>query len=637
MRSLAIQRNVNSRATAKPPEPMHVSKQSALHSGLGNRGMQSLLGLTSVVSGPSAVVQTKLPIGTPGDAYEQEADRIAQSVMRSPQTPSASAPSAEQHTTAAPCACGGRCAACRGDAASANAPVIQTKRISAAATSAISHTHAAMPAVNTVLTQPGQPLDHAARGFMESRFGHNFSGVRVHTDDAAAQSARALDAAAYTVGQHMVFDRGYYQPGTDAGRHLIAHELTHTLQQGATDASVGVPTIQRAMKFELQTLNIVRRVKGTKETELPRKFGPSNNRFLHKGVKGKPAKAGKEGTAIELQSEAHGFLEFETPSWLNDWCEVKQRIQEAVDMVDAISAAPVVKTVGGVDTVEFPFSTTHLKQNSKMFPKGLVSGEKLQVEIKDTDWFAKIQASESFELAQFDSYFSEYLPTSRVSAVRTNVAKLIVDANTAKLPVKDLMNLGNFMEIIVDYIGGIRRQNTNETVANEKKHLAKENISLMSRTNFASIYQHLLSKDEQTLFKKIVNSGAILTQGGLSKTDLVYPSGFTGFKSPGPTVHNWLVSIYSTKRDLMSSLGGDNRAMGRFDVETATGKKDTNLVKFEARGVSGHEQKRPAHTMGSLGGWVSFAHEVFLAAALRRHRAGKTGLTYNPLKCWWGS
>ncbi len=633
MRSLAIQRNVNPRATAKQTDaatrlPERLPIQSALQSGLGNRGMQSLLGLSSAVSGSAAVVQTKLSIGTPGDVYEQEADRIAQSVMRSPQTPSANAP-----TTETPCACGGRCATCRGEATAADAPVVQTKRVSAAATSAISHTHAAMPAVNTVLTQPGQPLDRAARGFMESRFGHDFSGVRVHTDDTAAQSARALDAAAYTVGRHLVFDRGYYQPGTDAGRHLIAHELTHTLQQGGTDASGGVPAIQRAMKFELQTSNLVRRVKGSKNSLLPRKYGPIGKQFLHKGTKGKPAKAGEEGTAIELQSEARGFLEFETPSWLKTWCDVKERIQEAVDMVDAINKAPVVSTTGGVNTVEFPFDTKHLNKNEKTFPKGLVAGEELQVEIKDTKWFAKIQASESFALAQFESYLEEHLGTAFASGIVSKSAALIAKVNTAKLPEKDTVGLRNLLDMLLEYLSVIRTHNTSDD------HLAKEYINLMSRTNFASIYANLLSKDEQALFKKLVNTQTILKEFGFSKTELLYTKGFVGRKSPGPSIHDWLVSIYATKRDLLSSLGGDNRAMGRFDVEIAAGKKDTGLVKFEARGISGHNQNRPATaathpTSGLLvQGWVDFAEEVFKAAATKRARTGDTALKYDPKKC----
>lgn len=82
----------------------------------------------------------------------------------------------------------------------------------------------------------GQPLDPATRGFFEPRFGVDLGGVRVHQDAWAAQSALAFGAHAYTVGRHMVFGRGRYAPSSVAGRKLVAHELTHALQQARSAA-----------------------------------------------------------------------------------------------------------------------------------------------------------------------------------------------------------------------------------------------------------------------------------------------------------------------------------------------------------------------------------------------------------------
>jgi outer membrane protein OmpA-like peptidoglycan-associated protein len=87
------------------------------------------------------------------------------------------------------------------------------------------------PIVDDVLSQPGQQLDTATRAFMESRFHHDFSGVRVHTGAQAAESAQSVHAQAYTVGSHIVFNTGQYAPGTKPGANLLAHELTHVLQQ----------------------------------------------------------------------------------------------------------------------------------------------------------------------------------------------------------------------------------------------------------------------------------------------------------------------------------------------------------------------------------------------------------------------
>lgn len=94
-----------------------------------------------------------------------------------------------------------------------------------------SNSFGAPPIVHDVLRSPGQPLDAASRAFFEPRFGHDFSGVRVHTDGRAAESARAVNALAYTVGRDVVLREGLYRPETAAGRSTLAHELTHVVQQ----------------------------------------------------------------------------------------------------------------------------------------------------------------------------------------------------------------------------------------------------------------------------------------------------------------------------------------------------------------------------------------------------------------------
>ncbi len=89
----------------------------------------------------------------------------------------------------------------------------------------------APPIVHEVLRSSGRPLDNETRAFMEPRFGHDFSRVRVHTDDKAAESARAVNARAYTVGQHVVMRQEACVPTTEAGQQLLAHELVHVVQQ----------------------------------------------------------------------------------------------------------------------------------------------------------------------------------------------------------------------------------------------------------------------------------------------------------------------------------------------------------------------------------------------------------------------
>jgi hypothetical protein len=138
-------------------------------------------------------LQGKLAVGSVADPLEKEADAAADRVMRSPGEGSAAGVGAS-----APMAGGA----------------------------------AAPHSVHDVLQSPGAALDAGVRAFMEPRFGHDFRQVRVHADARAAQSAQEVRARAYTVGQHVVFGAAQYTPASAAGRRLIAHELSHVVQQG---------------------------------------------------------------------------------------------------------------------------------------------------------------------------------------------------------------------------------------------------------------------------------------------------------------------------------------------------------------------------------------------------------------------
>jgi hypothetical protein len=91
----------------------------------------------------------------------------------------------------------------------------------------------APPIVNDVLQSSGEPIQADTRRFFEERFGYDFAHVRVHTDARAAESAQAVRAHAYTVGEHIAFAPDRYAPETVAGQKLLAHELTHVIQQGS--------------------------------------------------------------------------------------------------------------------------------------------------------------------------------------------------------------------------------------------------------------------------------------------------------------------------------------------------------------------------------------------------------------------
>src|SRR5260370_10610870 len=101
----------------------------------------------------------------------------------------------------------------------------------------------APPIVHEVLRSPGQPLDANTRSFMEPRFGRNFSGMRVHTDEKATESARGVGALAYTVGNHIIFDSSQPSLASEDGKRILAHELTHVIHQ-----SGGEGVLQRLIR-----------------------------------------------------------------------------------------------------------------------------------------------------------------------------------------------------------------------------------------------------------------------------------------------------------------------------------------------------------------------------------------------------
>ena len=104
--------------------------------------------------------------------------------------------------------------------------------------------HAVPGSVQRVLDSPGQALEGGARTLMQNRLGHDFSQVKVHTDARAAQSALDMQADAYTLGPHIAFAPGRYQPSSRAGLHLLAHELTHVVQQNPAAGGAHVPAAQ---------------------------------------------------------------------------------------------------------------------------------------------------------------------------------------------------------------------------------------------------------------------------------------------------------------------------------------------------------------------------------------------------------
>jgi hypothetical protein len=202
---------------SKPPISRRVSSPvdqiSLLQRTVGNRAVERLLRF--------GLIQAKLKVSEPGDSYEQEADRISGHVLATPARSGV-----------------GGAGQIRRDAG-------QSRGETATAPSSVQH----------ALASPSKPLEPALRRDMEQNFGWDFSTVRVHLGAIAEQSARDVNARAYTVGSNMVFGAGEFNPGTREGRRLLAHELTHVVQQSGTDANV----VRRSNGFDDDEPTLVER------------------------------------------------------------------------------------------------------------------------------------------------------------------------------------------------------------------------------------------------------------------------------------------------------------------------------------------------------------------------------------------
>lgn len=162
-------------------------------------------------------LQRKLTIGSSTDPLEREADRVAEQVMSASPSPTVSRAQPRIH----------RYTGQANDVA-----------------------NTAPPNVDRALASSGRPLEPAVRQDMEQRFGHDFSQVSIHTGASAEQSAQAMNAAAYTFGNSIVFGAGQFSLGSLEGRRLLAHELVHVVQQSST--ALPATTVQRQIGLEPQ-------------------------------------------------------------------------------------------------------------------------------------------------------------------------------------------------------------------------------------------------------------------------------------------------------------------------------------------------------------------------------------------------
>ncbi len=197
------QMSIFAEESAAPPD-MPAGDQPSWRSGLAS---------VEATGTPSTLIQASLRVNASNDAFEQEADRVAETVMRSPAETDAGAAEADGLEPEGPL------------------DPIAALRVQRSSPAAGLEVPSGTEAQIQSMQGGGLPIPTQDRSFFEQRMGHDFSQVRIHTDERAVETSRDLNARAYTFGHDIAFDAGEYQPGTDSGRQLLAHELTHTIQQ----------------------------------------------------------------------------------------------------------------------------------------------------------------------------------------------------------------------------------------------------------------------------------------------------------------------------------------------------------------------------------------------------------------------
>lgn len=226
---------------SSPGQPLDAGTQAFMESHFGHDFSQ-----VRVHRSVPAMPQTKLTVNWPGDVYEQEADQVAEQVMRMPVSKVAQlkVPHQQQQDETLH-----RQPIEEGEEEEEEGEGDETLQAKESLGQAPSLTPELQSYIHT-MKGGGQPLPESTRAFMEPRIGHDFSQVRVHTDTRAVESARAVNARAYTIGRDVVFGEGQYAPWTSEGRRLMAHELVHVVQQQSGTFQGKVDISQHGDRYE---------------------------------------------------------------------------------------------------------------------------------------------------------------------------------------------------------------------------------------------------------------------------------------------------------------------------------------------------------------------------------------------------
>jgi hypothetical protein len=294
---------------------------------VGNREVGAMLGTTT----QRPVIQAKFTVNAPGDKYEQEADRVAEQVMR---MPAAQDVAMEKKTKTS----------------------IMAKPLSPVTSIGGLEVSGGFEQQLNASRGQGHPLPSTLREEFENKFGADFSGVKIHTDSQSDALNRSIQAKAFTAGQDVFFQHGAYEPGSRVGQALIAHELTHVMQQQPTHSN----NIASAT-----TKNIVIQRKNANFTDNQYKI------LKEKCLKFKALRSSLINNAKELIEYANAYPATETESWQQLIIDSENAIENTTEIEEVTSIykkiaeeTARIKNIFGEDKIK-PLWDAEIKEQQK--------------------------------------------------------------------------------------------------------------------------------------------------------------------------------------------------------------------------------------------------------------------------------
>lgn len=449
----------------------------------------------------TAQVQAKLEVGQPNDKYEKEADAMSEQVVQKIDGSISSSPI--QNTT---------------QQSNKNAVQLHKERTQDVDDNFSTNAESLETRLNAS-KGAGKNLSKSTKLAMEPAFGADFSAVKIHTDATSIQMNQELGAKAFTHGSHVYFNNNQYQPESSDGKKLLAHELTHVIQQ------TGKNTAQRALEDENPSEKLSNAAQLDVQPKMGFEFQTTNNsvtsggkKLTRSATKGKPVKPKKVTVPGNLKMEVDGKdgdIEFVTDPY-DTWAPLEKEIQGAVAILEYIKKNVPVKVNGSGQSLYAGFETRNYG--------------KLDINVDSGGNFkAKPQSTEGMYLEDLPSYINDNVSTSPTASSRQSADTGIKGGKKIASGAKE-KNLKGLITLIIFYLTQFKNPSSGSLKSLVRKATVPKNIYflLMSRMNFVDLVK-MMTPSEIASFEAMVGvkgQNQIEAAAGVMPDDPLFPHGY---------------------------------------------------------------------------------------------------------------